>query len=147
MTRSLLPSLMLSTLLLLSCQRNSSTDFPSESQGQPAIVEGKAAQDSCIPRMKVVPRDKHTFRDGGWDYIFNVILVGCEQDLRRITAEDERTILSLAEDAVRKEGLHIVARHQEDGFRSALQKEVNESMRDSGVTDIYFNLLMTAEYM
>jgi hypothetical protein len=135
-------------LVISSCKGEAPSASLEMEQQRPSLgAAGKEIPGSCLPGMRVVPDGKHSFRDGSWDYLFNIILVGCGDELERLTSADEKLIIGLAEDSIRREGPHLIAKYGESSFRDSFLKSINKSLGGPVVADVYFNLLMTGEYM
>jgi hypothetical protein len=101
---------------------------------------------TCQPRLLQIPdHSNEVIQVGAWQYAFNVLLVGCAEDLESISAAQKDGIIRLAKQEFERWGLRIMAEARTPALRSRFRASVNELLGVDVVSDMYLNLLAAGE--
>jgi hypothetical protein len=103
--------------------------------------------ETCRPMLLKIPDNNVSLKTGAWQYVFNIIVAGCSGRLDELSPGQRQLIVKLATSEVEKRGIRIIADVDNLKFREHLRDESNKLLGSDVISDIYLNLLWTAEAM
>lgn len=104
-------------------------------------------QETCRPQLLQVPEENVKIQVGAWQFVFNVLLVGCGEDLSRLAPAQVHEVVELATREIQERGLRIVGEFKSPAFRAHFRAVVAKRLGTEAVSDIYLNLLAAGESM
>lgn len=97
--------------------------------------------------MIQIPDENVVVRVGPWQFMFRIILAGCDDDLKRLSPAQRQAIVDVATEVVREREMRIITEFPSEEMRSRLRAEVATRLGSEAVSDLYLNLLSAEEHM